>query len=201
MALIAVICVVGVVSAEVLGPVANVRRLWARGSDDGGGVKQAAVRAELADDTFQFPPDAPSLFELLLAPPPRGKKSALPDLAFSAIEMSLRGDSGGDDEISLISIQASPQELAVSGDLADVDFTYSHSPEPFSFFSPQQPLIFTTLAAEPGPTGAPPTPGAPEPSAWLLLILGIGGAGMALRRRRGQASGLPEGCVSEHLQS
>ena len=39
----------------------------------------------------------------------------------------------------------------------------------------------------PGGTGGPMVAAAPEPSSWLLLIFGVAGAGLMLRRRRGEA--------------
>ncbi len=36
-------------------------------------------------------------------------------------------------------------------------------------------------------TGATPTPGVPEPTAWALLVAGFGGVGLAARRRRAVA--------------
>lgn len=57
---------------------------------------------------------------------------------------------------------------------------------------PEEPLI-VVVGPTPNPPPIPPTPPTPpppipEPSTWLMLILGVFGVGAMLRRRRGAAS-------------
>jgi hypothetical protein len=187
MALIAVVCVVGVVSGELLGPMAQLRH-GRSDEDDVGFSKRHAIGAELADDTFLFAPEKSLLFELLgpMLPssPSRGRRRYYPPPAFSAVGMLFDGDGGDGDDVSLIAFQSPSDGLSNANDLTNADFTPPpQSPTPFQPGS-QPPFFFVPPPIDTGKPPPLPPSAAPEPSSWLLLILGLGGAGLALRRWR-----------------
>jgi hypothetical protein len=198
MALIAVVCVVGVVSAEVLGPVARLRA--APRGDDEEGAGKLSVRAELADDTFQFDPTDPFLLEFLT--PKLGARligrHALPSPAFSSVTMLFDGGGGGDD-VNLVD-PSTPAETSEPSALADADFTpLGGSPALYPASWTQPPPFGSVGPSGSGPGGNPPS-AAPEPADWLLLMLGVGAVGVALRRRRDSAGGLPDGRQLEQFR-
>jgi hypothetical protein len=187
MALIAVVCVVGVVSGELLGPMAQLGH-GRSDDDDAGFSKRHAMGAELADDTFLFAPERPLLLEFLAPKPPPSSRQHryLPQPAFSAVEMLFGGSGDDGDTISLIGLQSPSDGLSNPKDLINADFTPPpQSPLPFPPGS-QPPYFFLSPPIDTGKTPLPPPSAAPEPSSWLLLILGLGGVGLALRRWRGR---------------
>jgi hypothetical protein len=193
MGMIAVVCVAGVVSSEILGPMARLR--FGRSEAFGDSGKRHSMRAEVAGDTFGFPPSDDPLLMLALNPtlpssPHKG--GSLPWPSFSAVAMTFEeGDGDDQPEIGLINFQTSLDGVSAPNALMDAVFTPATEPAFSPDFSPQ-PLSFTP----------PKTPAAaPEPASWLLLIFGVGGVGLALRRRRAQAAGrLPDGCASAALR-
>src|SRR5580704_13197382 len=105
MALIAVVCVVGVVSGELLGPMAQLRNAG-RVGDDATFAKKPAWRAEIADDTFQFPPDQPLALEILgptIAAPGDSLGRYLPSPVFSAVTVLFDHPPDGQEPVTLVS--------------------------------------------------------------------------------------------------
>lgn len=226
MALISVVCVTGVVSSELIGPVAHLRSA-PRDEDDAGADKRPALRAELADDAFQFPSsELPFLMEVL-GPKPAlgpGQRRTLPLPAFSPVSMLLGNEEGGD-EVTLADAAGLPGSLA----LTDASFTSSSGSTPSSSFSPPGPSLFDSAPINPvggkpppstppgtGSSGSPPpspppigTPvpvgplpsATPEPESWLLLVLGLGGAGSVLRLRRTAKDRSPDEDAPERIRN
>lgn len=190
MALIAVVCVVGVVSGELLGPMAQLRASG-RVGDDAQFTKKSAWRAEVADDTFQFTPETPLLMELLpkLASTSQGSGGGryYPSPVFSPVSMLFDKppDDGG--AVDLVDFQSAGQ---LSGtDPSNADITPPTQLAQFVSYSTPMPNLFT--AAPAAVVNPPPTAAVPEPDSWLLMILGFGGVGSALRRRRAAGSRPP----------
>jgi hypothetical protein len=213
MALVAVVCVTGMMSNELLGPVARLRFSLREDADVN---KGRDIRAGLASDVFQFPPSdqfrpAPSVahhVHVLLAP------------LFGSDD---RGDFFAPTGDPSITLERQSPVLALSGsDLLPSTVQVSFSPEsPFSF----EPQSFFGGDSFGGGGGAargrsgsgggggggggggsgggsgagpveavttfPPVAAAPEPASWLMLILGLGGVGLSLRHRRGRQGRLP----------
>jgi hypothetical protein len=175
MALIAVMCIAGVVSSEMLGPMSRLRT-WTHVSP---GQNQARfIRAGLAGDAFVFAPAAPQLAPPPPAPPPRFvpiRRSPPPPVGSSVLILPARdeGDQGGPDPPAY---QFSAEGL--SGGISDANFDSSTWP---TFIPAALSNIDSTW------TGPSAVEAAPEPATWLMLILGLGGVGLALRRRRAGA--------------
>jgi hypothetical protein len=172
MALIAVMCIAGVVSSEMLGPMSRLRT-WTHVSP---GQNQARfIRAGLAGDAFVFAPVAPQLAPPPPTPPPRFVpigRSLPPPVGSSVLILPGKddGDQGGP---APPAYQFSSE--GVSGGVSDADFDSSTSP---ALVPASLPGVDSTW------TGPSAIDAAPEPASWLMLILGLGGVGLALRRRR-----------------
>ena len=147
MALIAVVCVVGVVSGELLGPMAQLRNAG-RVGDDATFAKKPAWRAEIADDTFQFGPQTPLLMDLLpklLSPQGGGGGRYYPSPVFSPVSMLFDKPPDDGDNVELVDAQS-------AGPLSGSDPSNSDISPPtelaqFVSASTPMPTLFTAAPA------------------------------------------------------
>ncbi|HTX51500.1 MAG TPA: PEPxxWA-CTERM sorting domain-containing protein [Caulobacteraceae bacterium] len=178
MALIAVMCIAGVVSGEMLGPMARLRS-WTHQPP---GLNQARIiRAGMAGDAFAFPPPS----QPIVSPPATGaprpvpyQRSFVPPPVASSVLILLPPDDGDQGGTGPPAYQFSSEGL--SSAIANANFD-SSTPPPFV------PLSVSNVGADWAGSSALAVAAAPEPSSWLMLILGLGWVGLALRRRRAGA--------------
>jgi hypothetical protein len=173
MALVAVVCVTGVIGSELLGPAARLRMSLREDADM---YKGRSILAGLAGDSFQFPgPRQPLVLSLLgpisLAPrhpahkphEPRG----FPRPVFSAVAL-LDGDDPGGDFVSPDAVQSVSEGLSPAQSSAV--FTLSTEPAAFSTI-PSLSSLFDGYGLGGGGGGAnlatlpppPPSPSLPPP--------------------------------------
>jgi hypothetical protein len=207
MALIAVMCVAGVMSGEILGPMSKLRssRIADAGGNDG-----REIRAGMAGDLFQFSPSDQSLLDELvfLGPTVAGSRGLrfLPDPAMSPTAL-LFGQDGDQDAWRDAGLAAYPASASggLSGPVAlsEADFTPSTEPATFSseFSFPDQVTSFAETGGGGGGTGPPEPSTVLEPPSWLMLILGLGGLGLALRHGRRRTDRLPDDCAPDNLEA
>jgi hypothetical protein len=213
MALIAVVCVVGVMSGEILGPMAKLRftSIVEAGGNAGGRIFRAGMAGDLFSDESR---SASAKAEMVLGRPgePLGPPDAETSPAVALNEHPAEDQNPGAVAYPVAALGISSGPIALSqADLSQSDFTPSTGVIPLStafgashFVEVGGPLAAASqppVAPTPPPTPAPTLAPAPEPASWLMLILGLGWVGLVLRRGRGRAVRPADDCAPGHIRS